>query len=151
MAVPFEIDGPAAAAGPLMTDVAFASDGFFKAMQISIVRGREFVATDRRESLRVAVVNQTFMKRFFGDRDVIGHRIHVGPPKGVWVEIVGIVGDTAQTSLVTPPPALLSMPYAQRPFWITSFVVRTSREPGRWRPSCGRPSQRLAPAFPCLP
>jgi predicted permease len=107
VAVPFEIDGPAAAAGPLMTDVAFASDGFFKAMQISIVRGREFVATDRRESLRVAVVNQTFMKRFFGDRDMIGHRIHVDPPKGVWVEIVGIVGDTAQTSLVTPPPALL--------------------------------------------
>ena len=108
VALPFEIDGrPPVDTAPRMTDVAFASDGFFKAMQISIVRGREFVATDRRESLRVAVVNQTFVKRFFGDRDMIGQRIHVGPPKGVRVEIVGIVGDTAQTSLVTLPPALL--------------------------------------------
>jgi hypothetical protein len=61
VALPFEIDGrPPVDTAPRMTDVAFASDGFFKAMQISIVRGREFVATDRRESLRVAVVNQTF-------------------------------------------------------------------------------------------
>ncbi len=151
VAVPFEIDGrPAAAAAPLVTDVAFASDGFFKAMQISIVRGREFVATDQRESLRVAVVNQTFMKRFFGDRDMIGHRIHVGPPKGVWVEIVGIVGDTAQTSLVTPPPALLYMPYAQRPFWITSFVVRTSREPRTVAPELRKAVAAISPGVPVL-
>ncbi len=149
--MPFDVDGrPAADAALPMTDVAFASDGFFKAMQVSIVRGREFVATDRRESLRVAVVNEAFAKRFFGDQNFIGQRIHVGPPKGVWVEIVGLVGDTAQASLLTPPPAMLYMPYAQRPFWITSFVVRTSREPRAVAPELRQAVAAIGPGVPVL-
>jgi putative ABC transport system permease protein len=68
----------------------------------------------------------------------------------VWVEIVGIVGDTAQTSLVTPPPALLYMPYAQRPFWITSFVIRTSRDPQSMAPSLRKEVASMAPGVPVL-
>lgn len=151
VAMPFVIDGrPAGDASPPMTDVAFASDGFFKAMQVSVMRGREFVATDRRESLRVAVVNEAFAKRFFGDQNVLGQRIHVGPPKGVWVEIVGLVGDTAQASLLTPPPTLLYMPYAQRPFWITSVVVRTARELGTVAPELRRAVAATGPGVPVL-
>ena len=41
-----------------MTDVSFPSDGYFRAMQIPVIRGRHFAVTDRRESLRVAVVNR---------------------------------------------------------------------------------------------
>jgi putative ABC transport system permease protein len=150
-ALPIEIEGHQAANAVVpMADVSFASDGYFRAMQIPVVRGREFAATDRRETLRVAVVNQAFAKRFLGDREVVGRRIHVGPPKGVWVEIVGIVGDTAQTSLVTPPPALLYMPYAQRPFWITSFVIRTSRDPQSMAPSLRKEVASMAPGVPVL-
>jgi predicted permease len=133
-----------------MADVTFPSDGYFRTMQIPVVRGREFSAADRRQSQRVAVVNRAFARRFFGDSTVIGERVHVGAPKGVWVEIVGLVGDTAQTSLVTPPPPLLYMPYAQRPFWITSFVVRTLRDPETLSAALRKEVVSMAPDVPVL-
>ena len=98
----------------------------------------------------MAVVHRAFVRRFIGDGDAIGQRVHVGPPNGVWVEIVGIVGDTAQTSIVTPPPPLLYMPYAQRPFWITSFVVRTSGDPQTMAAPLRREVASVAPGVPVL-
>jgi putative ABC transport system permease protein len=149
VAVPFEIEG-AATNPPAMTDVAFTSDGYFRTMQIPVLRGREFATADRRQSLRVAVVNRAFAQRFVGGDDVIGRRIHVGPPKGVWVEVVGLVGDTVQSSLVMPPPALLYMPYAQRPFWLTTVVVRTTREPQTVAASLRREVRSIATSVPIL-
>ena len=98
-------------------------------MQTPLLRGRAFADSDRRTSVRVGIVNRAFARRYFGDRNPVGRAILLGAPKGMRVEIVGVVGDTAHTSLTAEPPPLLHLPYAQRPFWITSFFIRTTGDP----------------------
>ena len=76
-------------------------------MQIPLFRGRPFADSDTRNTMRVGIVNRAFARRYFGDKNPVGRALLFGGPKGKRVEIVGLVGDTAQTSLVTPPPPLL--------------------------------------------
>ena len=149
--LPFGIEGrPSEPDRPAATEVAFASPDYFKTMRIPVLQGREFADTDRRRSQRVGVVNRAFARRYFEDRDPLGQRIILGPPKGILVDIVGLVADTAQTSLVTAPPALLYLPYAQRPFWITSFVVRTTANSHDVATAFRRELLAMAPNVPVL-
>ena len=149
--VPLEFDGRGDwSRGSTTGAVTFASDGYFKTMRIPLLRGREFMPTDTRQSLRVGVVNTSFARRHFGGESPIGRKVLFGAPNGIAVEIVGIVGDTAQSSLVTPPPALLYIPFAQRPFWITSFVLRTSGDPDALGAAFRGAVAEIAPDVPVL-
>ena len=128
--LPFAIEGDATQPDqPKSAEVVVSSPGYFKVMQTPLVRGRAFADSDRRASVRVGIVNRAFARRYLGDRDPVGRAILLGAPKGMRVEIVGVVGDTAHTSLTAEPPPLLHLPYAQRPFWITSFFIRTTGDP----------------------
>ena len=119
-------------------------------MQIPLVRGRAFADSDTRRTMRVGIVNRTFARRYFGDENPVGRAILLGAPKGMRIEIVGLVGDTAHTSLVTPPPPLLHLPYAQRPFWITSFFLRTTGDPQSVAAAFRREVTSMAPTIPVL-
>ena len=150
--IPLEIDGGRGEAPrpPTTGEVTFASDGYFKTMRIPLLRGREFAPSDTRQSPRVGIVNTSFARRHFGEASPIGRKVLFGAPNGIAVEGVGVVGDTAQSSLVTPPPALLYIPYAQRPFWITSFVMRTSGDQERLGAAFRRAVAEISPDVPVL-
>jgi predicted permease len=76
---------------------------FFETMGIPIVMGRAFDVRDRRESPRVAVVNQEFIKRFFPSGDPIGRTFNNGGE--LTFEIVGVCGDVPfQDSRTEVPP-----------------------------------------------
>ena len=131
-------------------EIVISSPGYFQVLQIPLLRGRAFADSDSRKAMRVAIVNRAFAHRHFGNRNPVGRAILLGGPKGMRVEIVGLVGDTAHTSLVTPPPALLHLPYAQRPFWITSFFIRSNIDPHNLATSFRREVASIAPAVPVL-
>ena len=74
--------------------------GYFQAMGIPLVRGREFRETDVETTQPVAVVNEEAVRRYFPTRDPIGEHIRIGDPKDAdtrnhsWLEIVGIASST---------------------------------------------------------
>jgi putative ABC transport system permease protein len=126
VSAPFTIpDRPSARGERTTADLVEASVDYFRVMGVPIVRGRGFTDTDTGTSRPVAIVNTTFARRFFGDADPVGHDVRAGQSPGTPLRIVGVVADTLQSSLSGAPPPLLYLPYAQRPFFATTFVIRT--------------------------
>ncbi len=72
------------------------SPGYFKTMGIPIIEGRDFDQRDVHPDSKVAIVNQSFARHFFGEKSAIGRHIGqgTGPDSKLDVEIVGVVGDS---------------------------------------------------------
>jgi predicted permease len=106
-----------------------AGPKFFETMKIPLLRGRDFNEGDNEKAPQVAVVNETLMKRYFGDRDPIGQRIGWDRAKPE-MEIVGVVKDAKYNSLRRDTPATIYHPFRQATNinWM-HFEVRTARDP----------------------
>lgn len=72
------------------------SPGYFEAMRIPILEGRDFRESDVQRESRVAIVNRKFAQHFFGTSSAIGKRVGfgVGPNTKLTMEIVGVVEDS---------------------------------------------------------
>ena len=107
-----------------------ATPQFFRAAGISLRKGREFDATDRDSSALVVILNESFAKKLWPDRDPIGQRVawtgevlKYVPISGNWRTVVGIVGDTRENGPDAPAPQIVYMPFAQGSFF-GAFVLR---------------------------
>jgi predicted permease len=106
-----------------------ADPGYFAALGIPLVRGRLFEGTDGSDDPLVVVINETFAAEHFPGEDPVGQKIaydRAADESSVWYEIVGIVGDQAQTTPREPVRAEVFENRDQdwaRTSWI---VVRTS-------------------------
>jgi len=108
------------------------SADYFFTLQVPLLAGRAFTQQDSAGSQKVAVVNESFARHFFGDpQQAIGHSIGYG---GAVVKtdtaIVGVVKDARHTSLREPVTRTLFRPYLQisEPHAMT-FYVRTWQQP----------------------
>lgn len=90
-----------------------AGPGYFEAMRIPLRSGRLFSDRDTSRSPRVALVNETMARRFFGGRSPIGERLAVEESASSEVEIVGVVGDVRHMSLEAEPGPDIYVPLAQ--------------------------------------
>jgi predicted permease len=87
---------------------------YFQTLGTPIVRGRDFGATDEGSVARVAIVNETFARRYFPKRDPIGSHFAASVARAsVDLEIVGIVSDVIGNDLRAAPPATVYVPYFQ--------------------------------------
>ena len=68
------------------------SADYFRVMGISLIIGRVFSDSDDLSAVPVALINQTFARRFFPNENPIGQRLRFGSANP-WITIVGIVGD----------------------------------------------------------
>jgi putative ABC transport system permease protein len=84
---------------------SLVSPGYFRAMGIPILRGRDFTDQDRRDTPLVAVINETLARQYFRGRDPIGQRFHWGGRN--LFTIVGIAGDVHISALDADPPAMI--------------------------------------------
>jgi macrolide transport system ATP-binding/permease protein len=91
---------------------------YFDSVGTHVVMGRGFTTQDTLNSPPVAVVNQEFVKLFFGKRNPIGHTFgHSGPGSAGMDgahEIVGVVEDTTYTSVYWKNHAMYFLPLTQR-------------------------------------
>src|SRR5262249_48875721 len=90
---------------------------YFQTMGIQLIRGRDFTAQDVHGATRVAIVNETFAKRYFPGDDPIGKRFTFGDPNDnqEWISIVGVVRDTKRQGLDAPIRIESWVPHAQAP------------------------------------
>lgn len=94
-----------------------ATPEYFDAVGTHLVMGRGFTPQDTMNAPPVAVVNQEFVKQFFGNRNPIGHRFGFDDPlhpgsDGAH-EIVGVVEDTIYTSVYWKNHAMYFLPLTQ--------------------------------------
>jgi putative ABC transport system permease protein len=129
---PMRIEGHPVAPGdelPIIHAVATTPD-YFAALGIPLKRGRGFAVTDVANAPPVAVINQSFARRHFGDENPIGKRLTFGYMSAPLPrEIVGIVGDVRHRGLDADPTPSVFIPHAQAATGAVHFVVRTAGDP----------------------
>jgi putative ABC transport system permease protein len=138
-AVYFSIVGRAPAAGKELPLTAhrMVGTGYFDAMHIPLLQGREFTEHDTQATPGVCIISQTMARRFWPNGDAVGSHIRIDDAQDFrTVEIVGVVADYRYTSLDASPGSELFVPMKQVPQdmipWLAMnqfWVLRTSGDP----------------------
>jgi predicted permease len=81
------------------------SPGYFRAMGIPLLQGRDFTEQDRADTTNVAIINQTFAKQFFPRQDPIGQRFQWGSRD--LFTIIGVAADVHISALDADPPPMI--------------------------------------------
>jgi predicted permease len=112
-----------------------AGPDFFQTMDIPVIAGRGIQESDTVNSARIAVVDETFVKKYLKDTFPIGQRFYLGagsrPDPHFEFEIVGLVKSAELTDIHSEPVAKAYMSYAQFPDEMSAlyFEVRTPANP----------------------
>ena len=110
------------------TDWRNVSPGYFQAMNIPLLRGRDFTDADTLTSTPVIVVSAATAKKFWGDADPIGRVLHPNAKPSWTFTVVGVVGDVRSTALTQESPAFY-YPAGQRVAPLMDVVVRSDHAP----------------------
>jgi predicted permease len=96
----------------------WVSPEYFETIGVPLLAGREFGENDTRTSQRVAVVNQTFVRRYANGSNPIGQSVRTHPepdyPSTVY-EIVGVIPDSRYNDLRGETPPMVFAPASQFP------------------------------------
>ena len=121
---------------------ASVTPDYFNTIGAPLERGRGFTDQDDARRPAVAVINEAAVRRWFKDREPLGHLVEMS---GQQIEIVGIVADIRQRHPGEPVVPQLFRPYAQRTTRTVRFVVRSTTEPIALAPSIRAEVRRLDP------
>jgi predicted permease len=108
---------------------------YFEVMRLAVLRGRGFTDADHETAPRVAAVNETFARQFFGEEDPIGRRVgfcsnaSCGPPHNPMMEVVGVIEDAKYIDLREDKRAMLYVPFTQFDQNLSELEVRTAGNP----------------------
>ena len=146
------IDGvppPERGAPARLVNTLISSVDYFSTMGMTMVRGRDFAASDNADSQPVIVVNEALVRRDFPDGNAIGRRIGTGfdgmkPVR----EIIGVVKDSHDRGLAAEPIPTVYIPFVQFSLPYASIAVRTAVTPESVIPVIRDRLQRLNPAVP---
>jgi putative ABC transport system permease protein len=113
------------------------SEGYFATLGIHMQRGRLLSAADVNDGRKVAVVNRTFVDRYFGTEDPIGRQIELkqlaiireSPVANPVFEVVGVVADARNQGIRDPPRPEAFIPYTTTGAFERGILVRTSGPP----------------------
>ena len=138
--------------GPDTDDDAYFNEvgpGYFRAMGIPLVAGREFTASDVVGSPAVAIVNEAFAKKFGLGQNVIGK--YMGQHKGdtLDIQIVGLVKNTKYSGVRNQPRPIYLLPYRQDTLvGDITFYARTGSNPATLLRAIPSLVSRIDPQLP---
>ena len=105
----------------------------FETMGTTLIMGREFTDQDRKDSEKVAVVNEAFVHQLMHDvksaGDALGRRISISGEKGPFVRIVGVAKDGKYFNISEQPRPFVWGPISQNYNSGASLIVRTAGPP----------------------
>ena len=104
------------------------SPGYFSALGIRLVRGRDFTWADDGQSPRVLVVSEGLARRFWPNQNPLGRHVTFTRFQAAF-EIVGVAADTRTRGFETEPMMQLYTPYAQWTFQGIRVALRTRGDP----------------------
>lgn len=111
----YTIDSPLAGDQAVSIVSQQASPGFFRALGIPVLTGREFNDRDIDGAASVVIISGSMAKRYWPDQDPLGHRVKWGNREfgSPWMIVVGVVGDVRMRGLDAPPKPTLYVPHLQ--------------------------------------
>lgn len=107
------------------------SPGYFAAMGVPLIAGRDFSGRDLYNSEPVAIVSSSLVRQVFGNQSPLGRRVKCGlDDRDVWMRVVGVAGDMRNENPATPPGPELYMAHRQHPYDANDLhiVVRADRD-----------------------
>jgi putative ABC transport system permease protein len=124
------------------------TSGYFEALGVPLLGGRSVQTTDKADTPRVVLINETMARRYWGNENPVGARLAVdfrGEPQPA--EVVGVVGDTRQ-ALEDEPPASIFVPYDQDRTGALHFIVRAAGDSGALVRAVQQTIRAINPAMP---
>ncbi len=130
--------------------------GYFHTVNLPLLAGRMFNASDDAHTPAVAVISETAARRWWPGRSPIGERVISGGHDPYQVVVVGVVADTHTDSLAEPSQIMVYAPYRQLPddlnkminsWFDTTFVLRTAND----APIAELVQQAISEADPSMP
>ena len=125
--------------------------GHFRAIGVPLLAGREFTDADNAGAPKVAIVNETFARRFGLGANPVGKRMAVGSSDTIPldIEIVGLARDTKYASVKAEIPPVYFMPHRQMSRVSSLYLyVRTASSPSSMLRAMRSVVQRLDPMLP---
>ena len=112
-------------------DQRVVTPDYFKAMGISLVRGRFFEPSDSDGTPPVAIVDESLAQAYWPNEDPIGKRLHIGgrQAKAPWNTVVGVVRHVHNRTLEARSRVEVYWPENQRPYTAMALTVLTSGNP----------------------
>ncbi len=121
--------------------------GFFKALGIPLLAGREFTDADTLNNSRVAIISEFTAQTFFPDRSAIGEQIRWGnnDTYNPWSTVIGVVGNTKWNPAERTPDIEVYWSALQYPPSQTNLLIRTTVPPQKLLPAVRRMIQEVSP------
>ena len=127
------------------------SPGYFAALGIPLLKGREFTTQDAIEDPRTIVINEAMARREFPNQEPLGQRFSFGPgPDGQqqWLEIVGVVGNVRQYRADEAPVPMTYAVHTANPQRAYSLIVRSDGDVLSLSSSVRAAIQAVDPSLP---
>ena len=124
-------EGGSVANGP-RASLMIASDDYFRAMDIPLVEGRFFAASDNFDAPPVVVVNKAFATSNWGGESAVGQRISANGGR-TWLTVVGVVANVRQQLALEPVDEVYA-PVRQVPYVTTNWAIRSPADPAALLP-----------------
>ena len=121
------------------------SPGYFEAARTRLISGRDVSWRDTAQTPYVAIVNETFAQKMWGDTPAIGQRFII---LGHLRQVVGVVENGKYHEMQELPEPVVYLPLSQSDQWHTTFVVRSYRAPNQMAPELERILSAMEPNAP---
>jgi len=122
--------------------------GYFKAMGIRILKGRDFDARDATGAPGAVIINEETAKRYWPDDDPIGKRIRLGRHESGNMTVVGVVANVRHFGFDDAPRREIFRPYSQSAWPVMTVVVKTAAEPAGFASAVRASLQKIDPDLP---
>ncbi len=149
----FWVEGATPLPHGFSVDKPTVSPGYFAALGIRMLAGRDFTPADRAGAPGVVVVSETVARRLWPNERAVGKRISMEEPPGPndWLTVIGVVNDVVQDAQLVRHSTIY-LPYLQTtaPFFINhmTFVVRPAPQAGNLAPAMRAALRDVDPAVP---
>ena len=103
--------------------------GYFAALGINIVSGRDFSHSDAATAPGVAIINEELAKQYWPGENPVGRRLRIGTgggPGDPWLTIVGVVRTVRHIGLDVAPSREIFLPYSQAAWPVMTVVVKSA-------------------------
>ena len=112
---------------PMQVAFRRVSPGYRELLDIPLLAGRDFAASDREGSESVAIINRAAATRIFGAASPLGQHVELPLARDQWTScrVIGVVDDVRNDGLRMPAAPEVLVPFAQAPAVAMTFLVRS--------------------------
>ncbi|HEU5335709.1 MAG TPA: FtsX-like permease family protein, partial [Terriglobales bacterium] len=137
--------------GATVAMINYINTEYFETLRIPVLHGRTFTDADNENAPYVAIVNESFAKRFWPNQDAVGHEFKLAGDSKHTLKVVGVSRDARYQFLGTGTgQPYVYLPYAQHAeiASLQTIQVRTAGRPEGMIPALEQAVSTLAPELP---